>query len=275
MNRARGGGRRGGPRAQSQGAGAARPAAEVGGGPAGFAENEERPREIERSHWGGRYLEGDPTGRGVTEVERRRAELTNLFRMREDRRGLFPRLDAGRRIELDEGDGPSVKGRWRGPQRLTPVKGARSGDGVVFVAAHQVLDIAEADVGDPVTLSESQHDRIVRQPHLGVEAPVQRVGQHQGFAAEVALAELLRDQPEAQAAAIRLLQVADHDVFGELIEINGPVATRTEADLLSCGGRAGERRGWGAASRGAGPRSKYPRPFGCLLMPPAWQPGRI
>ena len=138
------------------------------------------------------------------------------------------------------------------------MKRALSGAGVVFVAGYQVLDVAEPYVGDPVTLSESQHHRIVGQPHLGVEAPVQRVGQHQGFAAEVALAELLRDQPEAQAAAIGLLQVADHDVFGELIEINGPVSTRTEADLVSCGGRAGERRDRGADLRGDGPEDRKP-----------------
>src|SRR5207302_1219321 len=83
-----------------------------------------------------------------------------------------------------------------------------------------------------------QHDGIVWQPHLGVEASVQWVGQHQCVAAEVALAELLRDQPEALAAAIGLLQVADHDVFGELIEINGPVAACAEAPLLPCRGRA-------------------------------------
>src|SRR6266480_5543009 len=107
------GGQQGGPRVQSDRDRVDRPAVEAGGDPTGLAEDEERPREIERPHWGGRHLEGDPAGRGVTEVERCRAELTNLFRMREDGRGSLARFDTGRGIELDEGDGPAVKDRWR------------------------------------------------------------------------------------------------------------------------------------------------------------------
>src|SRR6266513_4697453 len=137
------GGQQGGPRVQSDRDRVDRPAVEAGGDPTGLAEDEERPREIERSHWGGRHLEGDPASRGVTEVERRRAELTDLFRMRDDRRGSRARLDAGRRIELDERDRPAVKGHRRRAQRRTPVKRAPAGDGVVFVAGHEVLDIAE------------------------------------------------------------------------------------------------------------------------------------
>ena len=138
------------------------------------------------------------------------------------------------------------------------MKRSGAGDRVVFVAAHQVLDITEPHIRDPVTLSDGQHDRVVRQPHLGVEAPVQRVGQHQGLSAEVALAELLRDEPEAPAAAIGLLQVADHDLFGELVENDGPVAARAKADLLASSGRAGERRDRGADLRGDGPEDRKP-----------------
>src|SRR6266480_948030 len=137
MNLVRQGGQQGGARVQPDRDRVDRPAVEVGGDPSRLAEDEERSREIERSHRGGRYLQGDPAGRGVTEVERRRAELTNLFRVREDRCGSLPRLDTGRGIELDQWDDAAVKGRRRRAERLTPAKRARSGNGVVFVAGHQ------------------------------------------------------------------------------------------------------------------------------------------
>src|SRR5205814_10098702 len=122
MNLTRQGSQQGGPRVQPNRDRVDRPAVEVGGDPTGLAQDEQRPGEIERSHRGGCPLEGDPAGRSVTEVERRRAELTNLFRMREDRRSSLARLDAGRGIDLDEGDGPAVKDRRRRAEGLAPVK---------------------------------------------------------------------------------------------------------------------------------------------------------
>src|SRR5438477_4914399 len=124
MNLARQRGQQRGPGVQSHRDGVDRPTVEVGGDPAGLSEDEKRPREIERSHWGGRHLEGDPAGRGVTEVEGRRAELPNLFRVREDRCGSLARLDTERGIELDQWDRAAVKGRRRRAERLTPAKRA-------------------------------------------------------------------------------------------------------------------------------------------------------
>ena len=58
-----------------------------------------------------------------------------------------------------------------------------------LVAGYQVLDVAETDVPESVTLSDGQHHRIVRQSHLGIDAAIERVGQDQGRTAEVAVAE--------------------------------------------------------------------------------------
>ena len=130
--------------------------------------------------------------------------------------------------------------------------GASARGRVELLAAHQVLHIAEPNVLKSVTLRDGQHDGIVWQPHFGVHTAVQGVDQHQRRATELALAELLRDQPEPKTAAIRLLQVPQHDLFSELIEVNRLIAAGAEADHLAGLRRAGQWPNRGAHLRGDG-----------------------
>src|SRR5207237_7679662 len=103
----------------------------------------------------------------------------------------LPGFDATRRIDLDHGNGRSVKrGRIRA-QRLTVAEGATARHGMELVAGGQVLDITEPHVLKSVTLRGGEHDRIVWQSHFGVEAAVQRIDQDQLVAPEVPLAQFL------------------------------------------------------------------------------------
>ena len=128
-----------------------------------------------------------------------------------------------------------------------------------FVAGHQILDITKPHVRESVTLSGGQHDGIVWQAHLGVEAAVQWVGQHQRRrTAEIAFAEFLRDQLEAQTAAIPLLQVANHDLLRNLIEVDGLVAAGAKANHPASFGGARQRRNRGADLRGNSAEDRKP-----------------
>jgi len=127
-----------------------------------------------------------------------------------------------------------------------------------LLAAHQILHVAEPNIPKSVTLRDGQYDGIVWQPHLGVDAAVQGVDQHQRRTAEVSLAQLLRDQPEAKTAAIGLLQVAQHDLFSEPIQVNRLIAAGAEADHLAGLRRAGQRRNGGAHLRGNGTEDGKP-----------------
>ena len=111
-----------------------------------------------------------------------------------------------------------------------------------LVAGHQVLDIAKPDVLKTVTLGGGQHDGIVWQSHLGVEASIERIDQDERLAAEVALAKLLGDQLEAKTAAIGSFQVLHHDLLGELVQVDGLVPAGAASDDLAASRRAGQRR---------------------------------
>ena len=63
---------------------------------------------------------------------------------------------------------------------------------------------------------------------------------------------------KTQTAAIGLLQVAHDDAFGELVEINGLVAARAEADHLAAARRARQGHDLGADLRGNG--AEYGKP---------------
>ena len=63
---------------------------------------------------------------------------------------------------------------------------------------------------------------------------------------------------KTQTAAIRLLQVAYDDAFGELVEINGLVAARAEANYFTPTRRARQRDDLGADLRGNGAEYREP-----------------
>jgi len=129
---------------------------------------------------------------------------------------------------------------------------------VELVGGHQVLDVAEAHLPESVTLGDSQHDGIVRQSHFGVDAAVQGVAKDERRATEVTFAELFRDQVKTQTAAIGLLQVAHDNPFGELVEIDRPVAARAKADHLAAAHRARQGHDLGADLRGDGAENRKP-----------------
>src|SRR5439155_171576 len=82
-------------------------------------------------------------------------------------------------------DGAAVEGRDRRAERLTLVKGAPARERMELLAAHQILHVAEPNIPKSVTLRDGQYDGIVWQPHLGVDAAVQGVDQHQRRTAKV------------------------------------------------------------------------------------------
>src|SRR5207302_177781 len=217
-------GQQGGARIQSNRGAVERPAIEIRCHATGLPQDTQRPGQVEGPHRGRRHLECDPTGGGVAEIQRGGAELPDFLRPRQDGCRPLAGIGAGRGIDLDQRDRPPVEGWGRRAQRLTLVKGPTAGVGVELLAAHQVLHVAEPNISKSVTLRDGQHDGIVWQPHFGVHTAVQGVDQHQRRATELALAELLRDQPEPKTAAIRLLQVPQHDLFSELIEVNRLIA---------------------------------------------------
>ena len=63
---------------------------------------------------------------------------------------------------------------------------------------------------------------------------------------------------ETQTAAIGLLQVAHHDPFGELVEIDGLVAARAEADHLAATRGARPGHDLGTDLRGDGAENRKP-----------------
>ena len=63
---------------------------------------------------------------------------------------------------------------------------------------------------------------------------------------------------ETQTAAIGLLQVAHQDPFGELVEIDGLVAARAEADDLAATRGARSGHDLGTDLRGDGAENRKP-----------------
>ncbi len=63
---------------------------------------------------------------------------------------------------------------------------------------------------------------------------------------------------KTQTAAIGLLQVAHDDPFGELVEIDGLVAARAQADHLAAAPRAREGQDLGTDLRSNGAENRKP-----------------
>src|SRR5205823_5841996 len=143
-----------------------RAAIEIGCHAARLPQDQQRPGEIEGAHRGRRELKGDATGRRMAEVQRGRAELADLLGFRQDCCRPPSGVGAGRRIDLDQGDGAAVEGRYRGAERLTLVKGAPARERMELLAAYQILHVAEPNIPKSVTLRDGQYDGIVWQPHL-------------------------------------------------------------------------------------------------------------
>jgi hypothetical protein len=89
-----------------------------------------------------------------------------------------------------------------------------------LLAGAEVADEPEADIVEGRPVGERQRDAPERQAPLGVQRAVDRVDDdHPGaLAAEAALAQLLGDEPEVDAARMQLLQPRDDDGLGVAVD---------------------------------------------------------